>query len=91
MKRRSEPHTFDERLNAEKARIEAELEKTFSGPQRDMLARKLRQIETCLHRQLGFVARTAATQVDVGLNSWPRYEQPARLCSSPRRSFGSSC
>ena len=49
MRRRLEPYIFDERLNAEKVRIEAELEKTFSGPQRDMLARKLRQIETALH------------------------------------------
>ena len=50
MKRqRSDPYTFDERLNAEKVRVEAELENTFSVPQREMLARKLRQIETALH------------------------------------------
>ena len=48
MRRRSEPHTFDERLNAEKARIEAALESAGQGPQRDLLELKLRQIETAL-------------------------------------------
>ena len=46
MRRRSKPHTFDERLNEEKARIEAELEPTEPGPQRNLLELKLRQIET---------------------------------------------
>jgi hypothetical protein len=49
MKRRSEPHTFDERLNVEKAHVQAELECTSPGTQRDVLERKLRQIETALH------------------------------------------
>jgi phage FluMu protein gp41 len=48
-RRRSEPYVFDERLNAEKIRVEAQLEETISSPQRDMLARKLRQIDTALH------------------------------------------
>ena len=46
MRRRAEPHTFDDRLSEEKARIEAELEATEPGPQRDLLELKLRQIET---------------------------------------------
>ena len=37
MRRRSELHTFDERLNAEKARIEAALESADPGPKRDLL------------------------------------------------------
>jgi hypothetical protein len=49
MRRRSKPHKFDERLNEEKARIEAELEATEPGPQCDLLEQKLRQIETALH------------------------------------------
>jgi hypothetical protein len=48
MRRRSQPHTFDERLNEEKARIEAELEATEVGPQRKLLEFKLRQIEAAL-------------------------------------------
>ena len=46
MRRQFKTHTFDERLNEAKARIEAELEPTEPGPQRDLLALKLRQIET---------------------------------------------
>lgn len=48
MRRRVEPHTFDERLNAEKARLQAALECVNPGQQRDVLQRKLRQLETAL-------------------------------------------
>ncbi len=46
MRREFKPHTFDERLNEQKARIEAELASTAPGRQRDLLEFKLRQIET---------------------------------------------
>ncbi|WFU43062.1 hypothetical protein QA640_11775 [Bradyrhizobium sp. CB82] len=46
MRRRSQPHSFDEKLSAEKARLEAVFENVEPGPQRDLLERKLRQIET---------------------------------------------
>ena len=46
MRRRSQSHTFDDNLNAERARIIAELENTQPGPQRDLLESKLRQLET---------------------------------------------
>jgi hypothetical protein len=49
MRRRSKPHTFDERLNEEKARIEARLEAIEPGPQRELLELKVRQIENALH------------------------------------------
>jgi hypothetical protein len=49
MRRRSERHTFDERLNEEKARIEARLEAMEPGPQRELLELKVRQIETAVH------------------------------------------
>ena len=45
-RQRSKPHTFDERLNAEKVRLQAKLECANPGPQRDALERKLRQLET---------------------------------------------
>jgi hypothetical protein len=48
-RQRSKPHTFDERLNAEKVRLQAKLECANPGPQRDALERKLRQLETALH------------------------------------------
>ena len=46
--RRSQSH-IDDNLNAERARIIAELENTQPGPQRDLLERKLRQLETASH------------------------------------------
>ena len=46
MRRRSDHLTFDRKLKAEKARIEAELEKTNPGPQHELLERKLSQIVT---------------------------------------------
>jgi hypothetical protein len=48
-RRRSEPHAFDERLNAEKARVQAELECAKPDQQHDELERKLRQIDIALH------------------------------------------
>ena len=49
MRRRSERHTFDERLKEEKARIEARLEAIEPDPQRELLELKVRQIENALH------------------------------------------
>jgi len=46
MRRRSETRTFDERLSAETALIEAALENTGPGQRRNLLELKLRQIET---------------------------------------------
>jgi hypothetical protein len=46
---RRQPHTFEDNLNAERARIIAELENTQSGPQHDLLESKLRQLETVSH------------------------------------------
>jgi hypothetical protein len=48
-RRRSEPHTFGERLAAEKIRLEAELADTPHGPVRDALVKKLRQVDTASH------------------------------------------
>jgi hypothetical protein len=48
-RRRSEPFTLDDGLNAEKTRIRAELECASSGQHRFALERKLLQIETALH------------------------------------------
>jgi hypothetical protein len=46
MRRRPQPHIFNENLNAERASIIAELENTQPGPQRDLLESKLRQLES---------------------------------------------
>jgi hypothetical protein len=48
-RRRSAPHTFEENIAAEKAKLEAQIAKLKPGPQRDGLLRKIRQLETALH------------------------------------------
>jgi hypothetical protein len=48
-RRRSVPHTFEENLAAEKAKLEAQIAQLKPGPQRDGLLRKIRQLETALH------------------------------------------
>jgi hypothetical protein len=48
-RRRSIPHTFEENLAAEKAKLEAQVAQLKPGPQRDGLLRKIRQLETALH------------------------------------------
>lgn len=48
MGRRSQSH-IDDNLDVERARIIAELKITPPGPQRDLLERKLRQLETACH------------------------------------------
>jgi hypothetical protein len=48
-RRRSVPHTFEENIAAEKAKLEAQVAKLKNGPQRDALVRKIRQLDTALH------------------------------------------
>jgi hypothetical protein len=48
-RRRSVPHTFEENIAAEKAKLEAQVAKLKHGPQRDALVRKIRQLDTALH------------------------------------------
>jgi hypothetical protein len=45
MRRCSDHLTSDDKLKAEKARIEAALQAINSGPQRDLLERKLSQLD----------------------------------------------
>ena len=49
MRRRSQPHCFDDQIAAEKARCKAELDKLPHGPERDKLVKKIRQLETASH------------------------------------------
>ena len=87
MRRRSEPPT-DERLNEEKARIEAELEATEPGSQRDLLWLMLRQIEAALWWRL-ILGRTPpdrpySTPTRQPASSWrsPTLSRPCRMAAS---------
>ena len=48
-RRRSAPHTFEENIAAEKAKLEAQLAELKPGPQMDALRKKIRQLETASH------------------------------------------
>jgi hypothetical protein len=48
-RRQSVPHTFEENIAVEKAKCEAQLAKTPHGPERDILVRKIRQLDTATH------------------------------------------
>ena len=48
-RRRSAPHTFEENIAAEKAKLEAQLAEIKPGPQMDALRKKIRQLETASH------------------------------------------
>lgn len=48
-RRRSAPHTFEENLAAQKAKLEAQVAKLKPGPQREGLLKKIQQLETALH------------------------------------------
>lgn len=50
MKRRgSVPHTFEENIAAERAKLEAEVAKLTPGPQMEALRKKIRQLDTAAH------------------------------------------
>lgn len=44
-RRRSEPHTFEQRLSAQKIRLENELARLPNGKQRDLVAARLEQLQ----------------------------------------------
>lgn len=46
MRRRSEPHTFEQRLDAQKLRLEHEMATLPSGTERDALATRIEQLQT---------------------------------------------
>ena len=48
-RRQSVPHTFEENIAAEKAKLEAQVAKLKPGPQMDALRKKIRQLETASH------------------------------------------
>jgi hypothetical protein len=46
---RSIPHTFEGKIAAEKAKLEAQVAKLKPGPQKDALLRKITQLDTAAH------------------------------------------
>lgn len=48
-RRRSQPHTFEGQIAAEKARLEARIAELAHGPEKEQLLRKIRQLNTASH------------------------------------------
>ena len=48
-RRRSAPHTFEENIAAQKAKLEAQIATLKPGPQLDVLRKKIRQLNTVSH------------------------------------------
>ena len=48
-RRRSVPHTFEENIAAEKAKLEAQIAQLKPGPQKDAVLKKIRQLEKASH------------------------------------------
>jgi hypothetical protein len=48
-RRRSAPHTFEDNIAAEKAKLEAQIKRLKNGPEREALRRKIRQLEIAAH------------------------------------------
>ena len=48
-RRRSVPHTFEENIAAEKAKLEAQITQLKPGPQMDAVLKQIRQLETASH------------------------------------------
>jgi hypothetical protein len=48
-RRRSVPHTFEENIAAQKAKLEAQVAMLKPGAQMDELLKKIRQLETASH------------------------------------------
>ena len=46
MRRRSEPHTFEQRLEAQRLRLEHELASLSDGKQRELVAARIEQLQT---------------------------------------------
>ena len=59
-RRRSQPHTFEQNIAAEKAKLEAALAKLRPGPEMEAIRKKIRQLDT--RRPYERVAAVARSQ-----------------------------
>lgn len=60
MRRRSEPHTFEQRLDAQRRRLERELASLPDGHQRDSVVARIDQLQTAAEMYGFLMPREAA-------------------------------
>lgn len=86
MRRRS----LEERLNVEKARLEAAFEGMESGPQRDLLEYKLHQIEVASHMNEWLTLSRRSTSLRSGASCGMERETVLRDLASARHHLAQS-
>lgn len=60
MRRRSEPHTFEQRLEAQRSRLEHELASLPQGKQRDAITERIEQLQAAAEMYGFLTSREAA-------------------------------
>ena len=60
MRKRSEPHTFEQRLEAQRLRLEHELSRLPDGRQRDAVVARIDQLQTAAEMHDFLMPRDAA-------------------------------
>ncbi|WP_298876125.1 hypothetical protein [uncultured Bradyrhizobium sp.] len=60
MRKRSEPHTFEQRLDAQRLRLEHELSRLPDGRERDSVAARIEQLQTAAAMHDFLMPREAA-------------------------------
>lgn len=60
MRKRSEPHTFEQRLDAQRSRLQDELSRLPDGGQRDAVAARIDQLQTAAEMYDFLMLREAA-------------------------------
>jgi hypothetical protein len=62
MRKRSEPHTFEQRLDAQRLRLERELARLPDGSERDGVATRIEQLQTAAEMYGFLMPRDAASE-----------------------------
>jgi hypothetical protein len=59
-RKRSEPHTFEQRLDAQRMRLEGELAQLPQGARRDLIVARIEQLRTAAELNAMLATRTEA-------------------------------
>jgi len=82
-RRRTVPLTFEEKIEAEKAKFEAQAVKLKPGPQQEALLGKIKELDTAT--PLAFVAATTTAETGLEL---PRLPLPPKVAHGNRPKTG---
>jgi hypothetical protein len=66
-RRRSVPHTFEENIAAEKAKLEAQIAQLKPGPEMNAVLKKIRQLEAASHMSKWLSSPGLQARHEIGL------------------------